>query len=685
MDTGSGSHESYEALLSALPRMNGPLARETLLLSCEEVQKRYLSSERSSERKHLEKLFRKRILPYCAAMQQRLGEDSALTDAQEEVLVLMGDGDIVKQSLEQILSGEMTDTLSARSTFPAIKSLLATRSEWDRRLVEARLLLWNREYGPAMSAFALLRNEQKEAFFSLSPQVLADYGRAVQYGGDAEQGAADFLALDTAFARDELFVPEMTQKDRDARRFVLLFFAGRMLRQKGKSDEARKSFSQSLVFAPDAVQRDAVLWYLLDNSIKGESDGLLSSFEEYLPLVSDRNSVSSFLDRMQGRLLAERRYAEVIRSHLLIDEWGDPASAIRSSWIVARLVDLAYLPPEELRALLGIAESVSLRNWTDIQYHRIFDSDTASFYYRSLAAIVLGKEVDPLPDSFSGKGEETAQSNADTMAGTTGTGEVGADWEKEDWMLWLEAAKKWGQMDVLPGIASSYKAIIPADILGAIARMQSLRGEYYQSIVTIGVLLGRAGYQLSRDELMYLYPRAWQQELDTAAMVWGVPPEIMAGLARSESAFRADVTSHAGAVGLVQIMPATGRDIAKRIAKRVPLAMDGDNPILTDAFTNAQLGAWYLADWTKRLSSPLLALFAYNAGPGRVRQWRAERPDLPEDLFLETVPFDETRNYGRRVLAAAAVYGYLYYGYDMSLVAKDLFGSTTDFSVRSAY
>jgi soluble lytic murein transglycosylase len=200
----------------------------------------------------------------------------------------------------------------------------------------------------------------------------------------------------------------------------------------------------------------------------------------------------------------------------------------------------------------------------------------------------------------------------------------------------------------------------------------------------MGTLLGRPDYRISRDDLLLLYPRAWQQELDTAAMVWGVPPEIMAGLARSESAFRAEVASHAGAVGLVQIMPATGRDIAARIAKRVPLVMNGAEPDLTDAFTNTQLGAWYLADWTERLSSPMLALFAYNAGPGRVRQWRSERSSLPEDLFLETVPFDETRNYGRRVLSAAAVYGYLYYGYDMSQVAKDLFGPGTDFSIRSA-
>ena len=73
------------------------------------------------------------------------------------------------------------------------------------------------------------------------------------------------------------------------------------------------------------------------------------------------------------------------------------------------------------------------------------------------------------------------------------------------------------------------------------------------------------------------------------------------------------------------------------------------------------------------MKSPLLALLAYNGGMGRVPRWRAAQADLPEDLFPETVELRETREYGRKVLSAAAVYGYLYYGMTMEAVIADIF------------
>ncbi len=674
-----GSRESFDALLAALPGMTGPLARESILLLAVDFRQRYLAADSHARKKSLKRLWRKLIRPLFEDAQVYIGEDVALRNAQEELLVLMGTEDRVLSSLDRLLMDELTASLVRQRDFPAFEAVLENRSEWERDLIQARLLLWDREYGPAKEAFDRLRQQDDKRFFALSPKVLADYGRAVQYGGTAEWGARVFPGFDARIAGGQDFEAD----ELEARRFVFLFFAGRMQRQTGNHDEARRLFTQSLVFAPDVIQRDAVLWYLLEAAFRDETDKLMSGFTEFMPLVHDRDSFSGLWDRLQGRLLSEERYEDITRSHQLIQAWGNSTARIRSSWISARLVDLGYLPADRARVLLNISVSSTLREWTESRYHAIFEEDTASFYYRSLAAIILGKSVKPVPDSLADAPDAASMSSQSSMERNRHPFDS-ATWTDEDWTDWLTACERWGQTTILEGFASRYKHLIPADIVRDMARIQAERGDSYQSIRTIGTLLGRPDYRLSREDFMLLYPRAWQHELDTAAMVWGVPPEIMAGLARSESAFRAEVISHAGAVGLVQIMPATGRDIASRIAKRVPLVMEGDDPVLSDAFTNAQLGAWYLADWTKRLSSPMLALFAYNAGPGRVRQWRTARPDLPEDLFLETVPFDETRNYGRRVLAAAAVYGYLYYGYDMAQVAKDLFGAESLFTVRSA-
>jgi len=186
-------------------------------------------------------------------------------------------------------------------------------------------------------------------------------------------------------------------------------------------------------------------------------------------------------------------------------------------------------------------------------------------------------------------------------------------------------------------------------------------------------LVNRPGYLLTRRDMELLYPRYFDEEVRIAASRWGVEEEILYGLVRTESAFIPDVVSHAGAVGLAQLMPATGLDVANRIRRSVDLRFLGKDPDLRDPQTNLHLGAWYYADLLRRTERPMLALFSYNGGISRVRRWVAEDGILPEDLFLETITIRETRDYGRKVLAAGAVYGYLYYGKSLEQVVSDLF------------
>jgi soluble lytic murein transglycosylase len=122
-------------------------------------------------------------------------------------------------------------------------------------------------------------------------------------------------------------------------------------------------------------------------------------------------------------------------------------------------------------------------------------------------------------------------------------------------------------------------------------------------------------------------------------------------------------------------MEPTALDMAGRMARRGgPDYRSAQGIDLKDPETNIRIGAYYLAYLIEQMGSPMTALLAYNGGMGRLRRWRAAGGDrLPEDLFLETIAFDETREYGRRVLAAAAVYGYLYYGMSMEEVVADVY------------
>ena len=113
-----------------------------------------------------------------------------------------------------------------------------------------------------------------------------------------------------------------------------------------------------------------------------------------------------------------------------------------------------------------------------------------------------------------------------------------------------------------------------------------------------------------------------------------------------------DARSPAGALGLMQLMPATGRHTARLL--RLPRPSRGS---LLKAETNIELGSGYLREVLDRFDdNAVLATAAYNAGPRRVRSWLPRERAVPADLWIDTIPFKETREYVRAVLAFATVY-----------------------------
>ena len=146
------------------------------------------------------------------------------------------------------------------------------------------------------------------------------------------------------------------------------------------------------------------------------------------------------------------------------------------------------------------------------------------------------------------------------------------------------------------------------------------------------------------------FPLPMREQLMAAAQASGLDPAVMLGLIRQESRFIADARSHVGASGLMQLMPATARWTAQKVG------MEYRPEMINDPAVNLRLGAAYL----KRLiddfdGSLALAAAAYNAGPGRPRRWR-EGVVLEAAAWAETIPFNETRDYVKKVLANAVIY-----------------------------
>jgi soluble lytic murein transglycosylase len=123
------------------------------------------------------------------------------------------------------------------------------------------------------------------------------------------------------------------------------------------------------------------------------------------------------------------------------------------------------------------------------------------------------------------------------------------------------------------------------------------------------------------------------------------------GLMRQESRFVTSAKSGVGASGLMQVMPTTAKWIARKLGLK-----DYRESLLHQLDTNLTLGTYYMKNMLSSLDdSPVLASAAYNAGPGRARRWRAEAP-LEGAIYAETIPFDETRDYVKKVMSNTVYY-----------------------------
>ena len=154
------------------------------------------------------------------------------------------------------------------------------------------------------------------------------------------------------------------------------------------------------------------------------------------------------------------------------------------------------------------------------------------------------------------------------------------------------------------------------------------------------------------DDLDIRYPLPYEESFQQYASDAGIAPSWAYGVARSESLFMSDVRSGAGAVGIMQLMPDTGRTTAKEIN----LPYSGVSTLVNPG-SNIRLGTTYLGKMFERFDkNPILATAAYNAGPVNVVSWLPDTDDIDARIWIENIPYNETREYVRRVLASDVIF-----------------------------
>tara|TARA_R110002167_G_scaffold55301_2_gene157256 strand:- start:1659 stop:3359 length:1701 start_codon:yes stop_codon:yes gene_type:complete len=155
----------------------------------------------------------------------------------------------------------------------------------------------------------------------------------------------------------------------------------------------------------------------------------------------------------------------------------------------------------------------------------------------------------------------------------------------------------------------------------------------------------RSGYL---DDLSRRFPMPFDSQLQSNAKKNNIDVAWAYAIVRRESSFMPDAASHAGALGLMQVMPGTARYLSKEKVKRNSLF----NPN-----RNVELGTQYMRYLMDKMdNNPILATASYNAGWRRVQQWLPEKGNIPLDLWIETIPYKETRNYVKAVLAYQQIY-----------------------------
>jgi soluble lytic murein transglycosylase len=193
-------------------------------------------------------------------------------------------------------------------------------------------------------------------------------------------------------------------------------------------------------------------------------------------------------------------------------------------------------------------------------------------------------------------------------------------------------------------------AWIHADRRRNLDAFRTIRQAFPFHVSATGDLLPRPIWEL-------FYPLGYWEPIERYSVERGLDPYLVAALIRQESTFNPKVRSRAGARGLMQILPSTG----KLLARQEKLRYNASD--LFDPEINIRYGTRYLKDVLGSFGGRVdYALASYNAGPHRVRRWTGMDLTIPSEVFIEEIPFDETRDYVKLVLRNEMLYRRLYGG-----------------------
>lgn len=547
--------------------------------------------------------------------------------------------------------------------------------------IKIRLSVYIHDYRGAFDILADVLQGQRnpsEWLVLQSQEMFSDIGKTFLYGTSNFIDSAQFM---------ESSVKNVRKDTPDYVYFYLYFYAGRLY-DKGLGTGNKKAtdmFLAAMERAPTAANYDNALWYYFSLQLKISIAAAEDALEEYGNTIHDPWYYSDFFETMMLRYFTEGDWSGVLHCFSLIKNYADMETISRYAYLSGRLVqqgliDLDEFPLSVLEDIIGSKKNAPIQASGEnksVEASEGEDSETDSnesnpelplrdsfvnalftiayeaggdLYYRLLAARQLDYSPSVVEQSlYQTKVLEdfAAEPNIETLL----QGYMVFDlpefiyetWRKNSHVISLEMAQK----------ASSFLSLSGVEVFAT------------QGLRLMSSAIFQPDTQTTEEMYRLAYPRSFSHEVTAAANEYNLSEYLIYSLIRSESFFEPDIESYAGAIGLAQLMPATAGDVARKLKIK-----EYD---LTDPQTSINFGSFYLAELIGRLDNSIIeALYSYNAGITNVRNWRKIFPDLPEDLILELIPFTETRNYGKKIVSSAAVYGNLYYGKSHEEVVEEI-------------
>lgn len=307
-------------------------------------------------------------------------------------------------------------------------------------------------------------------------------------------------------------------------------------------------------------------------------------------------------------------------------------------------------------------------------FRTVRDSRGAGLYYQAMAVWQLGEDLAFLPSGVT-DGLNASGTTAEIPAGSTNPpvyGSASGIWVQPDFPVSATAAFLNGfivrDMAQAGGMeAMTRTASLSVTELDWLSFNLEAAGDYHYSLRLARIVTERRGTRAGVREYQRLYPRPWLAYIGSLVEGTPIPSLVFYGLLRSESLFDPWATSRSGARGLSQLMPPTAEETASR------LKMTGYS--IVDPVDNLYIGFRYYRSMVLANQNRLArGMFAYNAGPTRMRRWGLAFGDLPDDLVLEVLDIAEPRQYGRNITQASLYYGALYSGMSSREVLSVIFG-----------